>query len=287
MHENDVLHCSLGDTIWLRVYGDEHHFESTGHFPVRAGFDISGREIYVARISYSESGLRWPHWSETFVSDGACSVSFVGDDGKRRTTSRFDVMVLRHDPCDVMFSGMEIPEGAKFQTGPVYWTREEEDSYSEVDSESCSDSDSDVDDRFVELVPEDTSTCSISLEADSEAPSQYDGWASVTDYTTVEDLDLEAQEITAPMATDKELLTVLEHTVVELERRDVELEKRDAELQRSRRLLEEQQQRLEAQQRELERQKRELEQQKQELEELRALKSSSSGILDDVCVGEE
>ncbi len=27
-------------------------------------------------------------------------------------------MVLRHDPCDIE---VEIPAGAKFQTGPVFW----------------------------------------------------------------------------------------------------------------------------------------------------------------------
>ncbi len=56
----------------------------------------------------------------THVTDGAYSVSGINQ-GKQLTTSEFDVLVLRQDPCDV---GLTIPEGAKYQTGPVYWLQE-------------------------------------------------------------------------------------------------------------------------------------------------------------------
>ncbi len=81
------------------VDGVEHPFDATCHFPVLAGYDTSGREIFVARAFFNDIG--WPGFSYSYVCDGARSVSIIDKDGKRRTTSRFDVMVLRHDPCDV------------------------------------------------------------------------------------------------------------------------------------------------------------------------------------------
>jgi len=138
MHEGDRLFMYDSHwkrpILWLQVHGAEHPFDSTGHFPVLAGYDTSGREIFVARAFCSD--ISWAEFC--YVCDGARSVSIIGEDGKRRTTSRFDVMVLRHDPCDV---GMEILAGAKFQTGPVFWMREEDlhSSSQGLDSETNSD----------------------------------------------------------------------------------------------------------------------------------------------------
>lgn len=101
--------------LWLEVNGDEHPLDITGHYPVLAGFDNSGREIYVARIE-SNSGY-------TYVSDGTLNVSFADHHGNPKVSSQFEVMVLKHDPCDV--HAQAIPKRAKFQTGPVYWMRRE------------------------------------------------------------------------------------------------------------------------------------------------------------------
>lgn len=133
MNEDDVLVPSCGYTsesellFWLVVDGDERPFGVTGHFPILAGLDTSGEEIYVARIE-SCSGY-------TYVSDGARNVSFTNRRGKEKVSSRFEVMILKHDPCDV--GVQNIPEGAKFQTGPVYWIRRE-------DGGECSDSESEA-----------------------------------------------------------------------------------------------------------------------------------------------
>jgi len=166
MHNDDLL-CMYGsfiNTLWIHILGDEHPFDVTGHFPVLAGYDSSGRELYIARVWVSNS--TWHTY--TYVSDGARSISFLHDDGKWRTADRFSVLVLRHDPCDVGVQA--IPPNAKFQTGPAYWIREgddnsDSDSDSEVDSEmssvSGSDSAFDVEERFVELGPDASSSNSL------------------------------------------------------------------------------------------------------------------------------
>ncbi len=104
-----IVHDFQGSLVfWLGVHGAEHPFDSTGHFPVLAGYDTSGREIFVARAFLSDNGRAG--YSYSYVCDGARSMSIIGEDGKRRTTSQFYVLVLRHDPCDVR---MKIPGGRK------------------------------------------------------------------------------------------------------------------------------------------------------------------------------
>ncbi|KLO08988.1 hypothetical protein SCHPADRAFT_586305 [Schizopora paradoxa] len=140
MHKNDTLclYESLQDSLWLQVFGDERPFVSKGHFPVLAGYDLSGRELYIARAWDGET----PYHMYTYVSNGESSISFINDDGKWITTSRFFVLVLKHDPCDV---GVPvIPDNAKFQTGSVYWIQtDDDDTESETDSDTESDHDSD------------------------------------------------------------------------------------------------------------------------------------------------
>lgn len=119
--------------LWLQVHGDEHPFNGAGHFPVLAGYDSSGREIYVARIRNDDHDVPYIF---TCVSEGARNASIIGRDGRTRIARHFEVLVLRHDPCDV--GVQEIPEGAKLQTGPVYWICVEgsdSDAASSVDSE--------------------------------------------------------------------------------------------------------------------------------------------------------
>lgn len=103
--------------VWLEVLGDKSSLDVTGHFPILAGFDISGNEIYVARID----SVRGRY---TYVSHGANNVSFIDHQGKLKITTRFYVMALKHDPCDL--DAQVIPKGAKFQTGPFYWIHGED-----------------------------------------------------------------------------------------------------------------------------------------------------------------
>lgn len=114
LHEDDtfMLCCSSKSGLWLEVNGSEHPFNATGHFPVLAGYSTSGKELYVARLCFN---------SYTYVSDGARS---VWNYACRAAEYRFQVLVLRHNPCDV--GPQMVPKGAKFQTGPVYWIHDED-----------------------------------------------------------------------------------------------------------------------------------------------------------------
>jgi len=114
LHEDDTfkLCCSSKVCLWLQVNGNEHPFDAAGHFPVLAGYNILGKELFVARNHFSDY---------THIPDGARS---VWNHACRAALHRFEVLVLRHDPCDV--GPQMIPRGAKFQTGPVYWIHDED-----------------------------------------------------------------------------------------------------------------------------------------------------------------
>lgn len=105
--------CFSQFCVWFKVDGDQQPLDVTGHFPILAGFDAFGKEIYVA-----QAGFLW-----TYVSDGARNVSIADRDGKVKLFSQFELLVLRHDPLDIVFN--DIPAGAKYQTGPVYWLHDE------------------------------------------------------------------------------------------------------------------------------------------------------------------
>ncbi len=56
MHKDDslIVHdFQRRFVLWLRVDSVEHPFDSTGHFPVLAGYDTSGRDIFVAQAYFS------------------------------------------------------------------------------------------------------------------------------------------------------------------------------------------------------------------------------------------
>ncbi len=88
MHEDDslIVHDFQGSLVfWLGVHGAEHPFDSTGHFPVLAGYDTSGREIFVARVFFSDIG--WPNTLTLTFAMGHAVLSIIGEYGKRRTTA--------------------------------------------------------------------------------------------------------------------------------------------------------------------------------------------------------
>jgi len=245
--------------LWLRVDGVEHPFDATGHFPVLAGYDTSGREIFVARAFFGDTNQ--PKFC--YVCDGACSVSIVGKDGRGRTTSRFDVMVLRHDPCDV---GVEVPEGAKFQTGPVFWMRKEKRHSFLKESESKTHS------SFENRVSEFDSADSSSTDSEDGYEDELESTYPAPTHGFLEDLELD--DLRIPVA---ELRAVARSgsITIELEKDgDAELpvDERGTELQHAYKVIEDQQ--------------RELEVQNRELEELRAFKSFRTGYDEDVMVRE-
>ncbi len=187
--------------LWLRINGDEHPFDATGHFPVLAGYNASGREMYIARIWVDNHDVPSVF---TYVVDGARNVSFLGRDGRRRTARRFDVLVLRHDPLDV--GVLEIPEGAKLQTGPVYWIREDEDDDSDSDAYSEASSDSYFENWPAGPGLDDDSCSTLPEEAQSRRMED-----STEALARVEKLELEAQE--GPTMADIKVSASAEHTM--------------------------------------------------------------------------
>ncbi len=183
-------------------------------------------------------------------------------------TSRFDVMVLKHDPCDVR---KVIPAGAKFQTGPVFWMGEED--YNSYLKELASKTDSD----FENGVSESDSANSSSTDSEDDHEDELESAYATPTHGFLEDLELDNLRI--PVA-ELQPASHSESTTIELEEyQDAELpaDERGAELQYAYKVIEDQQRELEAKRQELEVQNRRLEERERELEELRAFKSSRTG----------
>lgn len=170
MHGADVLIGHEELVVWLEADGDKQPFSATGHFPILASYDELGKELYVAQVWVNKDADGGQNKVYTYVSEGQRTVSFHDSNAKKRTVSRFEVMALLHDPCDF---GMEvIPEDAKFQTGPVYWLYVEGDE-SETESEYMYVSDSDVDDRFVELDSDESHMNAVGEGTSGQASGQH------------------------------------------------------------------------------------------------------------------
>lgn len=287
MLEDDLVLVHASDWIlteWLEIRGDEHPLDITGHFPVLAGYDTYGNEIYLANVhSPTES-----FYCLTYVSQGAQNVSVTIPNGKTLSFSRFRVLVLRYDPCDVGVQG--IPKDAKFQTGPVYWIRRGNLDSTEGDSKLRSDSGS-----LVELLEVDVENSpSAPLEdrayvrcAGSEAPNSRftEIKMSAANRDILEDLE-PAAEIS--VTTETESFRVQENTTADVGE-DGGLKERDTlfEILRERHLIEGQRQMLRAQRRALKDQLRELEDRDLELEELQATSMNpSQAQLTSICISE-
>ncbi|KLO07297.1 hypothetical protein SCHPADRAFT_1001765, partial [Schizopora paradoxa] len=125
MDRRDALHYPSNSTIWLEVFGDRSPFDIKGHYPVLAGY-TSGenpKELFAAMV-YSQRQLLSVYYA--YVEDGATAAEYFEEDGNKRESNTFYVLVLRHDPLNV-----EIPYDAEpknyasvRRTGPAYWTRE-------------------------------------------------------------------------------------------------------------------------------------------------------------------
>ena len=119
---DDAVLCTAWDDFdldghtWLGVDGNDTPFSAEGHFPVLAGYDASGKELYVASTG------DWDIYS--YVPDGARSLTIADRNGELRVCNRFHVLALCYDPCS--WIECTIPDGAKLQTGYMYWIGEEE-----------------------------------------------------------------------------------------------------------------------------------------------------------------
>lgn len=113
---NGVLICKTELVMWL-THDQEEAFDPTGHYPVLAGYDMSGNALYIACVAKDvDFGIRYL----TVVAEGSSTVSYVDFSGSMRTTSRFHVLALRYNPCQLDLSD-DLLSDAIDPTGPVYW----------------------------------------------------------------------------------------------------------------------------------------------------------------------
>ncbi|KLO08844.1 hypothetical protein SCHPADRAFT_931543 [Schizopora paradoxa] len=110
----DVLLYDCYHLAYIGV-GKADSFEATGHFPILAGYDESGRALFCAE------GDRSVSWRWTSVLDRSSIAIFKDVFGEQRASQRFKVLGLRFDPSDIKEDSASDFEGAKDPTGPLHW----------------------------------------------------------------------------------------------------------------------------------------------------------------------
>ncbi len=110
--------------ICLRVVDRRHldfwentKFDSTGHYPILAGYDPNGEPLYVAAVRLDLL------WHFTTVKEGACTAIYNDDADELNFATEFFVLALRHDPSDFSPPYPRVRKGAMDPTGPVSWLR--------------------------------------------------------------------------------------------------------------------------------------------------------------------
>ncbi|KLO08846.1 hypothetical protein SCHPADRAFT_981263 [Schizopora paradoxa] len=112
----DVLTCDYDDLMEIQV-GEADTFDATGHYPILAGYDETGRAgraHFCARI-----GSDPENW--TCVPEGSSIASFTDAKGEIQDSPKFRVLVLRFDPSDTLEDSARNVEGIKNPTGPLHW----------------------------------------------------------------------------------------------------------------------------------------------------------------------
>jgi len=116
----DFMFINEGTTMWHSLPEQGHmngakSYNPTGHYPILAGFDSCGKEVYVARDSeVSEDPV-------ACVTSGDSTIQFEGWNGKPMKSSSFWVLGLRQNPSDMYPPYPCAPEGAVDSTGPLHW----------------------------------------------------------------------------------------------------------------------------------------------------------------------
>ena len=95
--------------LWIPFFGNDT-FMRDDHYPVLAGIQKDGTELYITAVSDNELGLQFL----TTVANGASSVTYVDASGETRIADDFFVLVLRYTPRQ------PSPEGHD-PTDPLSW----------------------------------------------------------------------------------------------------------------------------------------------------------------------
>ncbi len=114
----DTMLLDAHSLVCLHVNAQESCFDSTGHYPILAGYDPStGEQCFVAAIR------RDLLWHFTTVKDGTSTAVYSDEVGETYTAYNFFVLALRHNPSDLPAPYPRARKGAMDPTGPVFWLR--------------------------------------------------------------------------------------------------------------------------------------------------------------------
>jgi len=101
----------------LSVDGQKARFDTTGHYPILAGYGKDGTSLYVAAIRLELL------WYFTCVKDGASTATYTDEIGESHITHKFFVLALRYDPDSFTSPYPRAHKGAMDPTGPVFWLK--------------------------------------------------------------------------------------------------------------------------------------------------------------------
>jgi len=136
----DTILLGVDMVLWLRIDESWPPFDATGHYPILAGANQHGEELYVAAAKVDST------YYFTCVEGGAESVTYTDEVGDQHGTDNFFVLALRYDPSDVTPPYPHTPAGAMDPTGPLHWLK----FWPERDPDYIALSDSASDDRRLE-----------------------------------------------------------------------------------------------------------------------------------------
>lgn len=112
-----VLEKREDDVIWLEV-SHKSSFSTEGHLAVIAGVNASGEKEYIARVRGTDDK---PRGFCCTVTEGATSVRYVDQSGQVRTSTCFEVAVLRYDPY--FSEKTPRPPTGSDGTGHLHWRK--------------------------------------------------------------------------------------------------------------------------------------------------------------------
>lgn len=112
----DVLVIDRNMALCHRLTGGRP-YDETGHYPILAGFDPSGKPLYVAQHVHPQ------HFFVTCIANGDSVAQTKKAKGKLTGITEFSVLCLRFDPSDIQehYPTSSAPNDAMDPTGPLHW----------------------------------------------------------------------------------------------------------------------------------------------------------------------
>ncbi len=107
----DTMLLEVDTVLWLRIAGSNSPFDTTGHYPILAGFSQRGEPIYVAAAKVHHT------YYFTCVEDGASAMTRWERSIKQESFSLSLFVTIVTPPYP------RTPTGAMDPTGPLHWLK--------------------------------------------------------------------------------------------------------------------------------------------------------------------